>query len=197
MADVLFCSAALDGAAAFAFAGVFPFAALVTGLAAALAFTGVLSFAGMCALFPHRLERDSGLRGCAGCIGANRERPGHEPGHRGAREECSGFHGIVLSLIALLLTVARLTQLLIRVRDAVLYSRAGDDFSTPLFGRSSRVGSASAFRQGTKISASELTALRPRRNGRRVSIKPVHRHRKSRARRCIQSNGHRGRSDGL
>jgi len=78
-----------DGAAAFAFAGVFPFATLVTGLAATLAFTGVLSFAGMgFTLLRHGLERDSGLGGFAGCIGADRERPGHEPGHRGARDEC-------------------------------------------------------------------------------------------------------------
>ncbi len=38
--------------------------------------------------FRHRLERDSSLSGCVGCIGANRERPGHESGHRGARDEC-------------------------------------------------------------------------------------------------------------
>jgi hypothetical protein len=61
VADALFSGLAfLDGAAAFAFAGVFPLTALVTGLAATLAFTGVLSLAGMRALFLlcHRLERN-------------------------------------------------------------------------------------------------------------------------------------------
>ena len=61
----LFGLAAVSGAAAFAFAGVFAFATGVTGLAAALAFTGVLSFAGVgaCLLLRQGLERDSGLRG--------------------------------------------------------------------------------------------------------------------------------------
>ena len=81
--------AAVSGAAALAFAGVFPLATLVTGLAATLAFTVVLPFAGMYALFfRHRLERDSSLGGCVGCIGSNRERPGHEPRYRGACDEC-------------------------------------------------------------------------------------------------------------
>jgi hypothetical protein len=82
--------AAVSGATAFAFAGVFAFATVVTGFAAALAFTGVLSFTGVgaCLLLRQGLERDSGLRGCAGCIGADRERPGNEPGHRGACDEC-------------------------------------------------------------------------------------------------------------
>ena len=82
--------AAVSGATAFTFAGVFAFATGVTSLAAALAFTGVLSFAGVRTLlaFCQGLQRDSGLGGCAGCIGANREGSGHEPGHRGARDEC-------------------------------------------------------------------------------------------------------------
>ena len=82
--------ASVSGTTALAFAGVFAFATGVTSLAAALAFTGVLSFTGVgaCLLLRQSLERDSGLRGCAGCIGADRERPGHEPGHRGARDEC-------------------------------------------------------------------------------------------------------------
>lgn len=81
--------AAVSGATAFAFAGVFAFATGVTSLAAALAFAGVFSLAGMGALLVrHRLKRDSSLSGCVGCVGANRKRPGHEPGHRGARDEC-------------------------------------------------------------------------------------------------------------
>ena len=79
---------AVSGATAFAFAGVFAFATGVTSLAAALAFTGVLPFARVYALFRHGLERDPGLGGCVRCIGADRQRPGHEPGHRGARDEC-------------------------------------------------------------------------------------------------------------
>ena len=67
--------AAVSGATAFAFAGVFAFATGVTGLAAALAFTGVFSFAGVGAwlLLRQGLEGDSGLRGCVSCIGADRE----------------------------------------------------------------------------------------------------------------------------
>ena len=79
---------AVRGAAALAFAGVFPFTALVAGLAATLAFTGILPLTGLCAFIPHGLERDSSLGGCVGCIGADRERPGHEPGHRRSRDEC-------------------------------------------------------------------------------------------------------------
>jgi hypothetical protein len=63
---------ALDGAAAFAFAGVLSLATLITGFAATLAFTGILSFAGVCPLFPHGLQRDAGLGGFAGCVGADR-----------------------------------------------------------------------------------------------------------------------------
>jgi hypothetical protein len=73
--------AAVGGATAFAFTGVFAIATAVTSLAAALTFAGVFSFAGVgaCLLLRQGLERDSGLRGCIGCVGANRQRSGHEP----------------------------------------------------------------------------------------------------------------------
>jgi hypothetical protein len=87
--------AALACAAALAFTRVFPFATVVTGFAAPLAFTGILSLAGMCTFVSHGLERDSGLSGCAGCIGADRKGPSHEAGNRGARDECfRWFHSL-------------------------------------------------------------------------------------------------------
>ena len=92
--------AAFSGAATLAFAGVLPLAALVTGLAATLAFTGILSLAGMRALLSHGLERDSSLGGGVGCIGADRERPGHEPGDRGACDECFRCVHLVFCFLA-------------------------------------------------------------------------------------------------
>jgi hypothetical protein len=94
---------AVSGATAFAFAGVFAFATAVTSLAAALAFAGVLSLAGMRALLVgHRLERDSSLSGCVRSVGADRERPGHEPGHRGARDKCFRCVHLVFWFLAFL-----------------------------------------------------------------------------------------------
>jgi hypothetical protein len=93
--------AAVSSATAFALTGIFAFATGVTSLAAALTFAGVLSFAGVSALVRQGLERDSGLSWCAGCIGANRERPGHKPGHRGARDECFRCFHLVLVLLLL------------------------------------------------------------------------------------------------
>jgi hypothetical protein len=93
--------AALGGAAAFAFAGIFPLAALVTGLAATLAFTGLLSLTGMRALLPHCLKGDSSLGGRVGCMDTNRQRSGHETGYRGARDECFGCFHLVFCFLLL------------------------------------------------------------------------------------------------
>ena len=55
--------AAIGRAAAFSFAGVLAFAAVVAGLATALSFAGVLAFAGVNILFvlliAHLAERDT------------------------------------------------------------------------------------------------------------------------------------------
>ena len=51
--------AAVSGATAFAFTGLFAFVTCVTSLAAALALRGVLSFPGVGALLRQGLERDS------------------------------------------------------------------------------------------------------------------------------------------
>ena len=61
--------AAIGGAAAFAFAGVFAFATVVAGLATAFAFAGVLAFAGVNVLFfliAHLAERDTSFAVCVG-----------------------------------------------------------------------------------------------------------------------------------
>jgi hypothetical protein len=62
--------AAVSGAAPFAFAGVFAFATVVTGLATAFAFAGVLAFAGvnifLLGVIVHLAERDTSFGGCIG-----------------------------------------------------------------------------------------------------------------------------------
>src|SRR5260370_15689917 len=59
--------AAVGRTAAFSFAGILAFAAVVARLATALAFTGVLAFAGVNVLFlGHLTERDTGFAGRVG-----------------------------------------------------------------------------------------------------------------------------------
>ena len=53
-------------------------------------------------LVGHRLERDPSLSGCVGSVGADRERPGHEPGHRGARDKCFRCVHLVFWFLAFL-----------------------------------------------------------------------------------------------
>jgi hypothetical protein len=90
---------AFAGAAAFSFTGIFPFATVVTGFAATLALAGILPFARMGAFVGHGLKGDPGLSGCVGCISANRQRPGHKPGHCGTREECFGCFHVVFCFL--------------------------------------------------------------------------------------------------
>ena len=66
--------AAVGRTAAFSFAGILAFAAVVAGLAATFAFTGVLSFAGVNVLFFGQLaDRDASLRGRIGSMRLDRE----------------------------------------------------------------------------------------------------------------------------
>jgi hypothetical protein len=59
--------AAVSGAAAFSFAGIFPFAAVIAGFTAAFAFTRVHSFAGVLVRFAsHLLKGDAGFAGYIG-----------------------------------------------------------------------------------------------------------------------------------
>ena len=71
--------AAIGRTAAFSFAGILPFAAVVAGLATALALTGVLSFAGVnvLGLIAHLLERDAGLVSDIGGMRLDGERAAH------------------------------------------------------------------------------------------------------------------------
>ena len=70
--------AAVGRTAAFSFAGILAFAAVVAGLATALAFTGVLTFAGVNVLLvAHLTERDTGFGGCVGGMRLHRKRPAH------------------------------------------------------------------------------------------------------------------------
>jgi hypothetical protein len=87
------------GAAAFSFAGIFPFATVVTGFAATLALAGILPFARMGAFVGHGLKGDPGLSGRVGCVSANRQRPSHKPGHCGTREECFGCFHVVFCFL--------------------------------------------------------------------------------------------------
>ncbi len=61
---LLFRFAAVGGAAAFALAGVFAFAAIVRGFAAALSFAGVLAFTGVLVSFVLGIEQ-MGRVGCS------------------------------------------------------------------------------------------------------------------------------------
>src|SRR5215471_16985229 len=90
--------AAVSRAASFAFAGVLPFAAVVTGFATAFAFTGVLSFAGMNVLLAfvgHLLERNSGLTRRVSGVRLDGERTTHQAGNCCAREDGCWFHVFV------------------------------------------------------------------------------------------------------
>ena len=70
--------AAVGRTAAFSFAGILAFAAVVAGLAAAFALTGVRAFAGVNVLFLGQLaDRDASLRRRIGGMRLDRERAAH------------------------------------------------------------------------------------------------------------------------
>ena len=82
--------AAVGRTAAFSFAGVLTFAAVVAGLATAFAFTGVHPLAGMNVLLAfvgHLLERNSGLTRRVGGVRLDGERATHQAGNCCARED--------------------------------------------------------------------------------------------------------------
>jgi len=96
--------AAVSRTAAFAFAGVFAFATVVTGLATAFAFAGVLSFAGMNVLFAvigHLPERSSSFARGIGSVRLDGERTSHQAGYCCAREDGCWFHVVVFRFVYL------------------------------------------------------------------------------------------------
>jgi hypothetical protein len=97
--------AAVSRAAAFAFAGVLAFAAVITGLAAAFAFAAVLAFAGVFVgvgfLLAH-FERNAGLRVGSGAL-RGYGRTAHQAGNRCAGNQCFRCHvNLSFSLLVLL-----------------------------------------------------------------------------------------------
>jgi hypothetical protein len=104
---------------------------LVAGLATTLAFTGILSLASMRALFRHSLERDSRLSGSVGCIGANRERPGHEPGHRGACNECFRCIHLVFGFLAFEPLVAVIDREMLKIGSMCIEKCFNEDYASP------------------------------------------------------------------
>jgi hypothetical protein len=87
--------AAVGRTAAFSFAGILAFAAVVAGFATAFAFAGVLSFAGMnvfLVFVAHLAERDARFGGHVGGVRLDGERATHQSGDSCAGEDCFRFH---------------------------------------------------------------------------------------------------------
>lgn len=88
--------AAVGRAAAFSFAGILAFAAVVAGFATAFAFAGVITFTGVNVLLvflvAHLAERDAGFAGHIGGVRLNGERTAHQSGDRSAGKDCFRFH---------------------------------------------------------------------------------------------------------